>query len=213
MWEKIKIFLTCCVLLIACDQSPTAKQSQNTSQKENAEQNRLREKELESLEVKRKYNATFFPPLEISSGSFSYEIQRFFKSHSDELIGSKGYLEDIVASGDKVFAEFLCPYGDLYFLDKKGIRLRLLIEENILNELLRVDRVDPLLSTVKFFDEPDFLLIAKITDIVPTRKYEFIGSGNGEDIEIEPQISKGLIAIGQLSRIIPIPIADKPSNE
>ena len=160
-------------------------------------------------EVERRFNAVYFPPQEIKATSFTYEIQKFFKAHAEDTIVFKGYLEDIEASENNIIVELVCPIGEFYFFTKMAIRFRLTVLKNNVGEFLEAKRSDPMLPSLRYFDEPDYFVIAKIMNIQRVRKYEFDGSANGEEVEIEAKVSRGLVATGQLIKAIAIPKKDE----
>lgn len=155
-------------------------------------------------ELERKYDAVYFPPQEIGSSSYTYEIQNFFKLHEDDNIVLEGYLEDIEASENTVVVEFLLPLGN-YFFSKEGIRFRLTVPDKNVGELLKRKRSNPYMSSLRFLSNADYLVIAKVINLQKIRKFEFDGTKNGEEVEIEEEVSRGLVATGQLIRAAAIP--------
>lgn len=192
---------TCFVILLAgCGPSYEERQQQRETKREEYAQKLQEEERLKIAEVTTRFNAVYFPPKGIEPASFTYEIQTFFEEHADDTIVAKAYLEDLEVSGNDVVVEFLCPIGD-YFITKKGVRLRLIVPKRGVGEILKAKRSDPLL---RYLFEPDYLVIAKIMSVHKVRKYEFDGYANADEIEIEVDTSRGLVATGQLIEAIPI---------
>ena len=201
----LTVLLGLIILLAGCGPSYEERQAQ----KEAERKEKLRKKQHKIAEVERRFNAVYFPPQEIKATSFTYEIQKFFEVHTDDTIVFKGYLEDVEASENNVVVEFLCPIGEFYFLNKTAIRFRLTVPENNVDEFLEVKRSDPILYSLRYFDQPDHFVIANIMNLQKVHKYEFDGSANGEEVEIEAEVSRGLVATGQLIRAVPVPKKDK----
>ena len=198
-------FLGLLILLAGCGPSYEERQAQKEAERKELLRKAQQEKQIKIAEIERRFNAVYFPPQEIKATSFTYEIQKFFEVHADDTIVFRGYLEDVEALEDNVLIEFVCPIAQFYFLTKVAIRFRLAISGNNVGEFLKAKRSDPMLPSLRYLSEPDYFVTAKIMNIQRTRKYVFDGSANGEEVEIEADVSRGLVATGQLLRAIPIP--------
>lgn len=199
--QSILAMLILAILFIGC--GPSYEERKAQSRKTQEEEKRKIE------EVERKFNAVYFPPQEIKATSFTYKIQKFFEIHADNTIVFKGYLEDLEASENNVIVEFVCPIGEFYSLTNMAIRFRLTVPENNVGEFLKAKRSDLMLPSLLYFDEPDYFVISKIMNIQRVRKYEFDGSANGEEVEIEAEVSRGLVATGRIIKAISIPKKDE----
>ena len=204
----LAIFISLLILFEGCGPSYEEQQVQKESErKEQARKKQEQEKQrIEKLEVR--FNAVYFPPHNIHSTSFTFEIQRFFEKHSENNIIFNGYIEDIEATEKNIFVEFLCPIEENYFLTEKAIYFRLAISEGKLDQFLDVERDDRVMSFLRFLDRPDYFVISKISKIKRIRNYEFDGSVIGDEVEIETEVVRGLVAIGQFIETVAIPKKD-----
>jgi hypothetical protein len=202
-------FLALVILMFGCGPSYEERQAQKEAEGKEQLRQEQAEEERKIAEVERRFNAVYFPPPEITATSFTYEIQKFFKMHADDPIVFKGYLEDVVASQNDVLVEFVCPIGELYFLAEMSIRFKLTLPENNVGEFLEAKRSDPMIPSLRYLDEPDYFVIAKILNVQIVRKYEFDGHSDGEDVEIEAELLRSLVGIGRLIKTIAIPKNDK----
>lgn len=198
-------FLVLLMALAGCGQTQDERHAQKEAERKDHLQKERQEKQRQIAGVEREFNAIYFPPPEIEATSFTYEIQKFFEVHKEDTIVFEGHLEDIEASENNVLVEFLYPIGSLFFGTKIAIRFRLTATESNIDELLEAKRRNTLFSLNHryYIDGPDFLVIAKINDIQRVRMYEFGGSANGEEVKIQAEDSKGLVASGHLIKAIP----------
>jgi len=172
----------------------------------------------EIMEIAKKYNATYFPPENLGTSRYTYQIQAFFNININQPILFKGYLEDIEESDGGLYIEFFCPLGESYFIDKKAVRFRLAISEKSVQQFFGGKRQEPEAGSWDYilrrkssssfsylFFEPDYFVLAKIDKISSSRIYSFSGTAHGEEVEIEPDVTKNLIATGTFIDAIAIP--------
>ena len=136
-------------------------------------------------QISKKYDVISFPPEGLGSAAFTYELQRFLTSVAERPVIFKGYLEDIENTDRGIIVEFLCPLGEHLFADKATIRFRLTADEANIKQFLDVTREDPMFYSIRYFDEPDYLVVAKIAELKRTRRYEFFGTVKRDEVEID----------------------------
>ena len=202
----ILIILFCLAFfIIGCGPSYEERQAK----KEAETQELISEKEAKikilSDQISEKHNAISFPPENIGATSFTYEIQRFLSSNPDKPVLFKGFLEDIETMGNSVVVEFLCPLGKEFFINKTAIRFRLIIAEEKLKQLLSKKREDPIVSSFRYFDGPDYFVVAKIDGLKRSRRYEFNGSVSGDEVELDVEIPPSFISTGKFVEAVSIP--------
>lgn len=156
-------------------------------------------------EVANKYDAVYFPPKNFVATAFTYELQEFLKAHSQKSLVFKGYLEDIEQTKHGIIVKFLCPLGEDYFISKKAIRFRLTISEDSVKQFLEGKREEPMLYSLRYIYGPDYYVVAKVEDIESSSMYRFHGTANGEEVEIDSDISKSFISTGQFIAAVAIP--------
>ena len=185
-----------------CDESSQERRSkQETERKERIAQ----QKEIISMEIaalEKRYDAIYFPPKQINASSYTYEIQDFFASTSSKPHIFPAFIEDIVRTPTKLLGEFTVVFGDI-FLRPQNIRLRLVVPENKVRQLLEAKPGDSIFSFIRYYGKSDFWIIANVTEVQKLRRLEFEGSAQGDEIEIEQSEAKGLIFSGQLIEAIP----------
>ncbi len=152
-----------------------------------------------------KHNAIRFPPKNIDATAFTYKYQRFFKLHSKNPVVFKGYLEDIAQTENGIIVEFLCPLEKYYFINKNALRFRLNISEDSVGQFLKVKRKNPMLHSLRYLHRPDYYVVAKVEDVRSYRMYEFDGKANGEEVEIESDVSKNMVSTGKFIDALAIP--------
>lgn len=196
-----------CISFIGNGCGPSKKDNKAKIDSERIENTRkAQEKENKQItEIEERFNAIYFPPQNITSKSFSYEIQKYFEVHSRKHIVFKGYLQDIEANNDIIIAEFICPIGNNYIMDKTSICFRLSVPYNKLDELLKSKRHDAFLRSLRFLYGPDYIVVSNIIKTQRMHKYESRGTVNGEDVEIETDDSNSVVAVGQLIGAVNIP--------
>jgi hypothetical protein len=201
----LAIFIGLVILCTGCGPSYEERQAQKEAEKKEQTRKKQEEEKGKIADIEARFNAVYFPPQNIGSTSFTYEIQKFFEVHSENNIIFKGYLEDIEAKENNIFVEFVCPIEENYFLTKKAIYFRLAVPESKLGQFLEAKRADPMLSSLRFIYGPDYFVVSKINKTQRIRKYEFDGNANGEEVEIETEVSRGIVALGQLIEAVAIP--------
>lgn len=201
----LAMFLGIVILITGCRPSYEERQAQKEAERKEQEQKKQEEEKRKIGEIEGRFNAIYFPPQNIVATSFTYEIQKFFEEHSDDTIVFQGYLEDIEATENNTFVEILCPIGENYFLTKMAIRFRLTVPESKVGQFLEAEITDPMLRSLRFIYGPDYFITSRIIKIQRVRKYEFDGTANGDEVEIETEVSRGIVAIGKLIEAIAIP--------
>ncbi len=132
----LAIVISFAILCTGCRTSHKERQTQKEAERKEKTRKKQEKEKRKDAEIVARFNAVYFPPQNIGSTSFTYEIQKFFEMHSENNIVFKGYLEDIEATGNNIFVEFVCPIGEDYFLTKMAIRFRLSVPESKLSKLL-----------------------------------------------------------------------------
>ena len=179
-----------------CGSSHGERQTKNeVERKELVRKNEEKEKSVMSQLVN-KHNAVYFPPESLGPTAFTYEFQEFFKIHSQRAFVFKGYLEDIEQTENGIIVEFLCPLGENYFVDKKAIRFRLTISEDSVKQFFRREQEDPLRHSLRYLFSPDYYVVARVKNVKSYRIYRFDGTDNGEEVEIDSDISRSFISSG-----------------
>lgn len=171
--------------------------------KKKEERKELIRKKKEKLvigQLVNKHNVVNFPPKNLGTASFTYEIQEFFNTHSRKSFVFKGYLEDIEQTEKGNIIEFLCPLGEDYFIYKKGIRFRLSISDDSIKQFLKGKREEDPFS--RYIFDPDYYVLATIENIESSRIYSFDGTAHGEEVE---DVSKSIIANGHFINAVRIP--------
>lgn len=164
------------------------------------------EKEKRAIDqVANKHNAIYFPPKNLGATAFTYEFQEFFKSHSQEPLVFKGYLEDVEQTEKGIIVEFLSPLGEDFLVNKKAVRFRLTIPESFVDQFLKGKREDSDLHLFRYIYGPDYYVVAKIENMRSSCIYEFDGTANGEEVEIESDVSKNFVSTGQFIDAVAVP--------
>lgn len=190
---------------IGCGPSYEERQAKEKGERE--EQVRKREAEISTLsdQISEKYNSVHFPPKSIGTAPFTYELQGFFTALGARTVLFVGYLEDVEKEGRGIVVEFLCPLGKDYYLHKRAIRFRLTTSEERAKQFLGVERKNPLFQSLRYYAEPDYLVVARIEKLARARRYEMYGSGNGDEVEIDIEISPSFVSTGELIEAVPMP--------
>jgi hypothetical protein len=159
-----------------------------------------------SDQVSEKHNAIYFPPKNLQTNPYTYELQKFFENYADRNILFKGYLEDIEKTEQGIVIEFLCPLGEEFYINKAALRFRLTATEENIKQFLEVKRDDSLFLSLRYFSDPDYFVVAKIAKLMRTRRYEFGSSGKeGEEVEINVEIPSSFVSTGVLIEAVRIP--------
>lgn len=108
--------------------------SEERQAKKEAEKKELISKEEAKLkrisdQVSEKHNSICFPPKDLQTPAFTYELQKFFENYADRTILFKGYLEDIERTDRGIVVEFVCPLGENFFINKRAVRFKLAVSE------------------------------------------------------------------------------------
>lgn len=210
--SQIRILVICLiftVLWIGCEQFNKNKQLKMEAERIEQEELKAKEEEKRSIdEIEARLNATYFPPQNINYASYSYEIQEFFKQNAGHNIVFKAYLVDIFSVGNTVYIEFECPLGDFFFWPEKTVYFRLKYNDNELDQYLRIQNDNRIDEFLKYLYEPNYLVIAKVTRTQRSNKYEFDGTAYGEEVEIESNIIKNIIAHGNLIKTEYTPVEE-----
>jgi len=208
--NQIKSISLASITLIVCSLSGCGPSYEERQEKKEAERKELirKNEEKEKLaigQIADKHNAIRFPPKDIDATAFTYTYQRFIKLHSQNPVVFKGYLEDIAQTENGIIVEFLCPLGENYFINKKALRFRLNISEASVDQFLKVKREDPMLHSLRYLYGPDYYVVAEIEHVRGYRMYEFDGNANGEEVEIESDVSKNIVSTGKFIDALAIP--------
>ena len=148
--------------------------------------------------VRSNYDAVEFPGSQLNATSFTYELQDFFEANKGRVILFKGYLDDIERTGDVIIVECSCALGRNMVIDKTAVRFRLTATSAQAMQLLNAPRGDPMLRSIRYILGPGRLFVAKIDGLRKIRHYEFSGTAQGEEAEIDPEISIRFVGSGTL---------------
>ena len=186
---------------------PSYEERQAKQETERKELIRKKEEKIRILaeQISEKYNAVSFPPEGSGATAFTYEFQRFLSTNAEKPVLFKGYLEDVERAERDIVAEFLCPLGQDFYVNKTAIRFRLTAAEEKVKQFLSVKREDPMFRSLRYFSEPGYFIVAKIDELKRSRRYEVSGSANGDEVELSVEIPPSFISIGKLVEAIPIP--------
>jgi hypothetical protein len=200
---KVRLIISIIFLLsiVGCEKKSLDKQKDSDLEELTSEA-----KEIELInQTSLKYNAVYFPSDQFNSNCFTYEIQDFFLNQPDSTFVFKGFLEDIIQTDEGKIVEFLCPLGEIDFVEQKYIRFRLSVADHFLERFSQNKEDDFMLQIMRLLDGPDYLIIATIKEINSSRIYRFEGFPDGEEVEIEMSKSKGLISNGHFIDFVKIP--------
>ena len=184
-------------IIISCSDT------QNDNQVKDKEQESFLQIEEAKNQLIQKYNAVYFPPDSIDASSFTYEIQNFFEKQSQELFAFEGFLEDIEQVNDEVVIEFLCPIGEHSVIELEFIRLRLSITIDHIQQFHSNTADDYSMKFLRYFDTPDYLIIASIDDVRKSQIFTFDGYNVGEEIKIDVDKSKRIVSVGTFIDAVP----------
>ena len=151
------------------------------------------QKQLKIAEMEKKFDAVYFPPKQIDGRSFTYEVQEFFKKHAGDTVVFRGYLKDIEASKENALVEFVC-IGERFLLSAANVRFRFAVSKSDVGEFMKA----------KDYLERDYFIAARIMDVKIVRTYECHGNGDGENLEVDAEVSRGIAVTGQLIKAVPI---------
>lgn len=113
-------------------------------------------------------------------------------------------MEDVEKTERGIAVEFLCPLGENYFMHKTATRFRLTASKSQIAQLLNVKREDPMLRSIRYIFDPDYFVVAKITDIGRIRRYDFVGSARGDHVEINVEVTPSFVSTGILIKAVNI---------
>jgi len=195
--------------LIDCGAYKENEKINKESKKQKSEQLKLESERIRIQEIERKFDAVYFPPENINSFSYSYEVQKIFQLHSKDNIVFKGFIDDIEIINDIVHIDFSCHLGEFYFLGK-SILFRLSISEKMVDNFLNKNNQNVINKLLmKMLNKPDYYVKCKILNTQILRKYTFSGSSYSEEVEIEQDVLTNLVAIGQFLDYAIIPEDNK----
>ena len=189
-----------------CGPSYEEKQAiKEKARKEAIERQQAEEKQLLSQLIG-KYEIVHFPPSDFTDSIFTYELQKYFESQSNNYIAFRGYIEDLEKINGKIYIEFSCVISNEIVIDPTIIAFRLEVSEKQANELIKNERPDSIERLIGFFRDPDYLVVAKIKGISKIKKYEVSGTPIGEDdVEVEIETPAKFIGNGILVEAVKLP--------
>jgi len=205
--RKIYFIILLCFAFSVTGCGPSYEELQAKKEAERKEFMRKKEAEAKILcdLISEKHNAISFPPDGLGAAAFTYELQRVLFADAERAVLFKGYLEDVEKTERGTVVEFLCPLGEDIYLNETGIRFRLTADEDKIKQFLAVTREDPMFHLLRYFNKPDYLVVAKMAGLKRSRRYEFNGSANGDEVEINVRISPSFVSTGELVEAIRIP--------
>lgn len=196
------MFIGLIILFTGCGPSYEEQKANKEAEIEERARKHREERKRKITELEARFNAVYFPPQNIDSTSFTYEIQKFFEVHSENNIIFTGYLEDIEVTENNIFVEFVRPFEKYY--TKFHICFRLTVRESKLGQFLEAKRVDPVfLRSGRIIYGPGYFVVSKIKKAERVRKYE--SWADGEDDGVVTEVSRGIVALGQLIEAVAIP--------
>jgi hypothetical protein len=204
-FQNMIILLTLsCIAFSAHGCEPSYENQQAKKEEERKESIRKEEAKIKKIhdQILEKHNANDFPPQDLGPSVFTYELQKFFGKYAGRIFLFKGYLEDVEKTEHGIVVEFLCPLGENYFMHKTAIRFRLTASESQIAQLLQVKREDPMLRSIRYISDPDYFVVAKISDIGKTRRYDFVGTARGDDVEINVEVTHSFVSTGILIKAV-----------
>jgi len=153
-----------------------------------------------------KYEIVHFPPSDFTDSIFTYELQKYFESQSNNYIAFRGYIKDLEKINGKIYIEFSCVISNEIVIDPAIIAFHLEVSEKQANELLKNERPDSIERLIGFFRDPDYLVVAKTKGISKIKKYEVSGTPVGEDdVEVEIETPTKFIGNGILVEAVKFP--------
>lgn len=203
--KSIFIILLCFAFsMTGCESSYEERQAKKEAEREEVIRKKEAKVKILSDQISEKHNPISFPPESLGAAAFTYELQRFLSADAERAVLFKGYLEDVEETERGIVVEFLCPLGETFF-DETAIRFRLTAAEEKVKQFLAVKREDPKFRSLRWLSEPDYFVVAKIAGLKRSRRYEFGGFANGDEVEIDVEIPPSFISTGRLIEAIPIP--------
>jgi hypothetical protein len=195
------------VVLSATSCGPSWEERQAKKEAERKELIRKEETKLKRIsdQVLEKHNAIYFPPKNLQTTAYTYELQTFFQNYADRTILFKGYLEDIERTDRGIVVEFICPLGQNFFINKIAVRFKLAVSDAQVKQFVEGKREELVLHSLRYLYLPDYFVAAKISDLRRTRRYEFGGSTHGEEVEINVEMPSSFVSTGVLIEAVRIP--------
>jgi len=205
--RKFVFIILLCFAFSITGCGPSYEERQAKKEAERKELIRKKEAKVKILsdQISEKHNAISFPPDGLGAAAFTYELQRFLSADAERAVLFKGYLEDVEKAERGIVVEFLCPLGEEFYVNKTAIRFRLTTAEEKAKQFLAVKREDPMFHSLRYFSEPDYLVVAKIAGLKRSRRYELGGSASGDEVEIDVEIPPSFVSNGELVEAIRIP--------
>ena len=145
------------------------------------------------------HRASIFPPRDLGTGAFTYDLQQALLESNSGMIAFRGYLNDMGDTRDGVLVEFLCALSEEYVPGQTIMAFSLRASQEVAQDLLEVARPDPRFHSLRFMDAPDFVVVARVEDIRRTKRYEFTGVAVSDiDVEVECDIEPRFMGTGEL---------------
>ncbi|MFH1674999.1 MAG: hypothetical protein ABIF87_16465 [Pseudomonadota bacterium] len=205
--SRIILVILFSLVFSATSCGPSWEERQAKKESERKELIRKEEAKLKRIsdQVSEKHNSIYFPPKNLQTTAFTYELQKFFENYAERAILFKGYLEDIERTNRGIVVEFLCPLGENFFINKTAVRFKLAVSDAQVKHFFEGKREEIMLHSLRYFYGPDYFVVAKIADLKRTRRYEFGGSTHGEEVEINVEIPSSFVSTGVLIEAVRIP--------
>ena len=122
---SILAFTFALTFFFSCSPSYEEKQGMKEKAKKQAiERQQAEEKQLLSQLIGN-YEIVHFPPSDFTDGIFTYELQRYFESQSNNYIAFRGYIEDLEKLNGNIYIEFSCVISNEIVIDPAIIAFRL----------------------------------------------------------------------------------------
>jgi len=193
-------------VLSATTCGPSWEERQAEKEAERKELIRKEEAKLKRIfdQLSERHNAIYFPPKNLQTTAYTYELQKFFENYADRAILFKGYLQDIERTDRGIVVEFICPLGENFFIDKIAVRFKLAVSDVQVKQFVEGRREKLVLRSLRYFYGPDYFVAARISDLRRTRRYEFGGSTHGEEVEINVEMPSSFASTGVLVEAVRI---------
>lgn len=203
-------FIILCAVIVFCGCSTPEERQAKEAKVFSKKLHKAQKKERQIIsKIADKFNASIFPPSTINKAPYTYDLQKILKEHAGKSFIFKAYIRDIEQTDRGLVAEFLCPVsGNLSNYDGLIIIMKLEINKEAANKYILEKRKAVFLRSLRClsFDQPDYLVVAKVREIVSLRMFKHNCSGaEGGIQEYYDIVNNFLLASGQFIEAVPFP--------
>jgi YD repeat-containing protein len=166
--------------IIACGPSPREEREAEEA-KRDAERI-VRQNQWQEIlsELSDRFNAVTLDE-QLNSGSYTYELQRFFDEHSGDNILFEGYLGDLEQTPKGLFVEVAYKLRKSMFNAPSLIVFRMSADGEMVDKILRAERVTGWKRESLYLRSPNCAIVADVNGIEKVKRYEYSGSGDDDD--------------------------------